>query len=98
MTDQPFIPLKVLTGDSHHSQTLGTSALTLSVPLAARGILMQALSQNIRYTLDGTTPTAAIGFQLKAGDPPIFVELSHKIVMKFFRETSGAVLEYEYSE
>lgn len=100
MTDQPFIPLKALTGDTHQSVTLGATALTLSVPLQARGILMQATAQNIRYTLDGTTPTASTGFQMIASDPPLFVELTqnNNLVLKFIRETSGAVLEYEYSE
>lgn len=98
MTDQPFIPLKVLTGHQHQSASLGTGAMTLSVPLSAGKIMFQALAQNIRYTLDGTNPTASSGFQLKAGDPPRVLDLSDKITLKFFRETSGAMLEYEWGE
>ena len=93
-----FTPLKnEVAAESHHSSTLGTGALTLSLPLSASGILMQALAQNIRYTLDGTTPAAASGFQLKAGDPPIYIQFTKGMVLTFFRETSGAILEYEYS-
>lgn len=97
MSDQPFIPLN---GETHHSTILGAVALTLSLPLHARGILIQAVSQNIRFTMDGTTPTASTGFQIVAGDPPVFIELTqnNRLVLKFIREASGAVLEYEYSE
>lgn len=94
MSDQ-IIPLN---GYTHQSYILGAGAVTLSVPLHAQSILMQALTQNIRYTLDGTTPTASTGFQLKAGDPPRLVVLSNRITLKFIRETSGAILEYEYGE
>jgi hypothetical protein len=87
-----------LSGETHNSTPLGTASLTLSLPLHAGRIIIQALTQNIRYTLDGTTPTAAIGFQLKAADPPREIEITSGMVMKFFREASGAVLEYEYGE
>ena len=95
---EDFTPLKVLTGDTHISHSLGATALTLSIPLHAGSVMMQALTQNIRYTLDGTTPTASLGFQLKAGDAPILFKLTSKMTLKFFREVSGAVLEYGYGE
>ena len=96
MSDK-FVPLN---GETHHSQTLGTESLTLSLPLHAQKIMMQALAQNIRYTMDGSMPAAAVGFQLKAGDPPRVIELTgdNRLVLKFFREASGAILEYLYGE
>ncbi|RPJ19473.1 MAG: hypothetical protein EHM33_30215 [Chloroflexi bacterium] len=92
-----FVPL---TGETHHSVALGAGALTLSLPLHAQKIMIQALAQNIRYTLEGTAPAAASGFQLKAGDPPRVIELTgnNRLVLKVIRETSGAILEYEYGE
>lgn len=90
-----FIPMQ--DGQSHQTYTLATTATTLSVPLNANGILIQALTQNVRFTLDGTTPTSSKGFQLKAGDPPLMIPLQRQIVLKFVAETAGAILEYEYS-
>lgn len=89
-----FFPLS---GQTHQTYIMGAVALTLSLPLHAEGILIQALTQNIRFTLEGTTPTASVGFQLKAGDPPLFIEIESGVILKFFREASGAILEYEYS-
>ena len=51
-----------LSGETHHTYSMGAAALTLSLPLHAGRIMMQALTQNIRYTLDGTTPNATTGF------------------------------------
>lgn len=88
-----FVPLAEST---HNTYIMGASVLTPSIPLHANGILVQALTQNIRFTLTGTNPSASTGFQLKAGDPPLFIGLDRNITLKFFREASGAVLEYEY--
>ena len=92
-----FVPLVVEDAtQTHQSLIVGASAITLSLPLNAAGILLQAVTQNIRFTLDGTVPTATRGFQLKAGDPPLYIGLDTGITLKFIREAAGAVLEYEY--
>ena len=83
----------------HVSITL--SGTVYSPPLPAGGanfILVQALAQNIRYTLNGLTPTAAIGFRLTSGNDPILIEMFGDVTPQFFRETSGAILEYEWYE
>ncbi len=95
MNKDAFIPLS---GSAHNSYIMGATVLTLSVPLNANGIMVQALTQNIRYTLTGTDPSISRGFQLKAGDPPRFLGICKGVTLKFFREASGAVLEYEYQE
>lgn len=92
-----FVPLpSTETGGGHKTYTPGAAASTVYIPNNVRGILIQALTQNVRYTLDGTNPTASSGFQLKAGDPPLYIELDHRISLKVIRESSGAVLEYEF--
>lgn len=91
-----FVPLNSADGGGHQSYPVGAVAVTVHIPLHARGILMQALTQNIRYTLDGTAPTASTGFQLKASDPPRYMELDHRISLKVIREAAGAMLEYEF--
>lgn len=90
-----FIPLQE--GYTHQTYALATTSTTLSVPMNANGILIQALTQNVRFTLDGTTPTASKGFQLKAGDAPLMIILQRQMTLKFVAETAGAILEYEYS-
>lgn len=91
------IKITPLSGETHQAYTMGAGVLTLSLPLHAEFLLMQAITQNVRYTLDGTAPTAGgLGFQLKAGDPPVMVHLKAGVVMKFLREASGAILQYQY--
>lgn len=94
----PFTPITVeYSAEAHHTITLSaSSALTLSLPTGASAIMVQALTQNVRYTLDNFTPTPSKGFQMKAGDPPKLIEITRGMVLKFIAETAGAVLEYEY--
>ena len=81
---------------THTANNSLSSAVTLAKPAESRSILVQALTQNIRYTLDGTTPTASLGFQLKAGDPPVLIPV-HNSSIKFIEETATAVLQYQWS-
>lgn len=98
-TYEKFVPLASADGGGHTTYIPGAAAATVHIPAQARGILMQALTQNVRFTLDGTNPTTGSGFQLKAGDPPLYVELGgSRIILKVIRETSGAVLEYEFCD
>lgn len=95
ITTESFIPLDEAEFP-HTNHTLGTGVLTLNVPLHAETIMIQALTQNIRYTLNGTNPSGTSGFQLKASDPPRVHRIGKYTVLKFFRESSGAILELEY--
>ena len=80
----------------HVSTNSLSSALTVTKPASARSILVQAITQNVRYTLDATTPTASVGFQIKAGDPPVLIPV-HNSSIKFIEETATAVLQYQWS-
>ena len=88
------IPLRPV--GSHTSNTTISSATTITVPAGARYILMQVLTQNVRYTLDGTVPTTTSGFQLKAGDPPIAVWCETGVTLKVIEETATASLQYQF--
>lgn len=82
---------------AHTSVSLsGVTTLTNDSDEGARGVLVQALAQNIRYTLSNTTPTSSLGFQLKAGDAPARIELDPGMSVRFIQETSGAVLQYQW--
>lgn len=82
----------------HQSVTLGASVYSPVVPSGGvRGILIQALAQNIRLTLSsGQPPTTTTGFQLLAGDPPSLIPMGTGSTPQFIRETSGAILEYQW--
>ena len=80
---------------SHTSNASLSSAVTLTVPDGASGVLVQAITQNIRYTLDGTVPTASLGFRLTAGDAPIMIPIEGA-TLKFIQETATATLQYQF--
>jgi len=74
-----------------------SSAITVTVPTGATKALIQALTQNVRFTLDGTTtPTATCGFQLKAGDPPLLLPLGNSTVLKVIEEAATADLQIQW--
>jgi hypothetical protein len=62
----------------------------------ATKVLVQALAQNVRYTLDGSTPTAAVGFQLKAGDPPVIILLEDGVTVTIIEEAATADMQYQW--
>ena len=86
-----FMPLN---GEPHRQYTVNT-LFTYNVPKQCNCVAVQALTQNIRYTLSGTNPTASSGFQMKAGDPPVLIEITQTTVLKFIAETSGAILQLQ---
>jgi len=92
---KPFDPM---TSYTHQSHTLGASAEVIYQPPGANVIRFQALAQNIRYTLDGTIPTAASGFQMAASAVPLTLELTESTILTVIREQSGAILQYEFGE
>lgn len=93
----PFVPL----GDedglyAHQSVALGAAVFNVYIPKDANVILIQALTQNVRYTLQGTLPTASKGFRLTAGDAPVMIALNDHISINCIVETAGAYIEYEF--
>jgi hypothetical protein len=68
---------------------------SLTVPGGASAIYVQALTANIRMTINGTTPTASLGFELRAGDPPVMIA-TEGAKLNFIQEATGAILEYQF--
>lgn len=80
-----------------HSDGAAISASTALInPPGATKLLIQALGQNVRFTLDGSDPTASKGFQLKAGDPPVIIPISANTSIHVIQETATADLQYQY--
>lgn len=89
--DLPF----TLVGAHGSNSSLG-SAVTLTPPTGGHAVILQAITQNVRVTLDGTTPTASVGFQIRAGDPPAVLDTPTGTSLKVIQETASAVLQYQW--
>lgn len=85
---------------AHSDGATISSATTLTPPtglaVGVAKLLIQTVSQNVRYTLDGTTPTATTGFQLVAGDPPIIIPIGANTTVKVIQEAATADLQYQW--
>lgn len=94
----PVVPRNVFQPiDKHQSATI-TTAATLNPPAGATQLRMQATGQNIRYTLDGSEPTATLGFVLYAGDPMTTINLAPGTVVRVASEklVLSGVLQYQW--
>jgi hypothetical protein len=94
----PFTPMPNVDGSNPHRSNLVDTLFTLNIPTGCEEVMVQALTQNIRYTLNGTNPTAASGFLLTAGDPAVVLPVTKNTVLKFISATAGAILEHEFGE
>lgn len=91
----PFAPLA---GHKHESHLVNT-LFTVNLPVGCESLLVQATVQNIRYTVDGTNPTASSGFVLIAGNDPLVIPIDlQTTTLKFISETAGAILQMQYGE
>lgn len=87
----PFFPL-----GRHQAETLGAAVFAPTVENKATHILVQAITQNIRYTIDsGQPPTAAIGFLLLTTEAPVIIPLRGSTI-RFLRDNAGAILQYQF--
>ncbi len=83
---------------SHGRETNLTSAFAPPVPAGATMCVVQALAANVRFTLDGTTPTAAVGFQIVAGDVERILPVDSRTVLTFIQEAPSAELQFQFGD
>jgi hypothetical protein len=77
------------------AQATPSTAATLAKPTAETNlILLGAFTANVTFTLDGTTPTASVGFTIKSGEPPILVSVPENATLKVFSATG--TLNYQW--
>lgn len=79
---------------SHTANSSLSSAVTLTRPAGAQRIMIQAFTQNVRFTLDGTTPTASTGFRLDVGTYLVIPFTGTAI--KIIEETASASVQYQW--
>jgi hypothetical protein len=83
---------------AHSSGTTISAATTLTPAEGATKLLIQALTKNVRFTLDGTAPEAAKGFQIAADDAPFIIPIGEDTVVKVIQEAATASLQYQWGE
>lgn len=97
VNDVLFRPL----GAHHDGQAINAAVdlltdATAAKPTSATKIMLQTHSQNVRYTLDGTAPTATTGFNLKATDQPIILSIIGVSALKVIQEAATADLQFQW--
>jgi len=75
-----------------------STAATLTSSETATQIMIQALDQNVRYTLAGSTPTASVGFVLTADAAPIILPVGPNATLKVIEEAATASLQYQWGK
>lgn len=71
--------------------TFGASPQTVTVPVNANGVLIQAITQNVRISFDVAAPAGTTdGIQIRAGDPVQLIPLATGESFTVQQETSGA--------
>lgn len=81
-------------GDHLSKSTIAT-AFTLTPPTDADKLMIQNDGTvDVRYTIDGTTPTATVGFVLVANDPPIIVPIDSGTEVIVIQEAEDANIQY----
>jgi CTP synthase (UTP-ammonia lyase) len=69
----------------------------VTVPTGAVTVEIQAVTQAVSYTLDGTTPTATAGMQFLVTEPPRAFLVSDLTNLKFTQGAGGAgVLNFHF--
>ena len=86
-----------VSGDHTQRDDLAT-VKTITVPSDAGVWMVQASTQNVRFTLDGTTPTATKGFLITAAQAPLYIPVEGASSIKVIEVSTTAVLDYQFTK
>jgi hypothetical protein len=87
----PFTPVGA------HVQNASISADThITVPVGANQMMVQALTKDVNYTLDGSDASATFGFTLTAGAAPIIIPVYAGQVIHVMQVAATATLKYQF--
>lgn len=88
---------------SRETITVSTTAIGPTIATSApssgpaRGVVVNPVTQDIRFTCDGTTPTASLGIRIAAGDTVVIYGESNVNNLKMIREdASDSSVELAY--
>lgn len=88
-----FIPV-----GAHKSDRVISAAQTLTPPAGADRIALAASGQDVRFTLDGTAPTATNGFPLVAGAAAVVIVLPVGATLKVIQAAATATLQEQWGK
>jgi len=81
---------------SHTQNTSLSGVVSVTVPDGATAVLVNARSQAVAMTLDGTAPTATKGLLLEADKGTILIPVQRGQTLKFIEATASAKLDYQF--
>jgi hypothetical protein len=81
-----------------HTELAINTAKTLTPASGATKLLIQAITQNLRYTLDGTTPTTTKGFRLVADTDPLIIPVGADTVVMVIEEAATCDFQYQWGQ
>lgn len=80
---------------SHGSDATISAATEIAVPAGANAMQLQATGQNVRYTVDGTTPSASVGFVLVADADAVFVPANDGMTIRVIEVSAGGAIQWQ---
>jgi hypothetical protein len=81
---------------AHGQDATVSGATSIAVPDGASHMLIQAQTQNVRFTLDGTAPTTTKGFLVPAGTDPLLVPVPAGGTVKVIETAASATVDYQF--
>lgn len=89
----PWVPTVAASVDNVYAQAVSSTAVTLTTPSGSTHVLISVENDAVRYTEDGSTPTATDGILLPDG---FIGELPCPTNLKFIRVTTDATLNASF--
>jgi hypothetical protein len=82
-----------------NTQVTCTTVQSITVPPYADMVLMGAVTQHLRFTLDGTDATANVGFTLRTDATSPYVQMLGRNIttIKACATVAGGVLNYQFA-
>jgi hypothetical protein len=83
---------------SHTSGGDYSSAAVITKAAGATKLMIQTIDENLRITLDGSTPTTSAGFQITAGNDPIWFPVHPGYDVTAIEEAATAVPQVQWGK
>src|SRR5688572_19886228 len=102
VTNSTPLPVSIVQGQSAlsplgYQQITDVSASTaLTVPTGATFAIVTAETQAVRFRDDGVAPSATVGMPIASGQSYTFSGATALAALRFFEQTSGAILNVSY--
>lgn len=81
--------------DDHTTNNSLSTAKSITVPANANGVILQAITQNVRVKFKGTATTTT-GFQIAAGATPKLYPVAPGGTLSIIEEAATAVLQIQF--